>query len=83
MGAPIHKQVIGVSATAITLQMDTTGVGTTIDFKLVNELPLNRRTFAQLATLVPGVAPQGDEYWHRSETGINRDSLRNYGQWLF
>ena len=48
-----------VSATATALQMDTVAVGTTIDSKAVSELPLNGRTFAQLATLVPGVAPQG------------------------
>jgi Carboxypeptidase regulatory-like domain len=53
------KLVVEVPATAIALQMDTAAVGTTIDSKLVNELPLNGRTFAQLASLVPGVAPQG------------------------
>jgi Carboxypeptidase regulatory-like domain len=52
------EQVVHVSATAATLQMDTVAVGTTIDAKAVNDLPLNGRTFAQLATLVPGVAPQ-------------------------
>ena len=52
------KQAIEVSATAIALQTDTTGVATTIDAKAINDLPLNGRTFAQLATLVPGVAPQ-------------------------
>jgi hypothetical protein len=48
-----------ISETALALQMDTAAVGTTIDSKQVNDLPLNGRTFAQLATLVPGVAPQG------------------------
>jgi hypothetical protein len=52
------KQTIEVSAPAIALQTDTTGVATTIDAKAINDLPLNGRTFAQLATLVPGVAPQ-------------------------
>jgi Carboxypeptidase regulatory-like domain/TonB dependent receptor-like, beta-barrel len=53
------EQVLEVSATAVALQSDTAAVGTTIDPKSVSELPLNGRTFAQLATLVPGVAPQG------------------------
>ncbi len=53
------KEVLDVSTTAIALQQDTAAVGTTIDSKSVSDLPLNGRTFAQLATLVPGVAPQG------------------------
>jgi hypothetical protein len=53
------RDVAAVSAPARTLQTDTAVVGTTIDAKAVSDLPLNGRTFAQLATLVPGVAPQG------------------------
>jgi Carboxypeptidase regulatory-like domain len=53
------KETLEVSAAARALQMDTAVVGTTIDSRSVNDLPLNGRTFAQLATLVPGVAPQG------------------------
>jgi hypothetical protein len=52
-------QVSEVSATAIAVQMDSAVVGTTIDSNTLNDLPLNGRTFAQLATLVPGVAAQG------------------------
>ena len=53
------KEFAKVSATTTALQTDTAVVGTTIDSRAVSELPLNGRTFAQLATLVPGVAPQG------------------------
>ena len=52
-------EVVEVSAASAALQMDSAAVGTTIDSNAVSDLPLNARTFAQLATLVPGVAPQG------------------------
>lgn len=52
------REFANVSATTIALQTDSPVVGTTIDSKSINELPLNGRTFAQLATLVPGVAAQ-------------------------
>jgi hypothetical protein len=53
------SEVAEVSATAISLQTDSAAVGTTIQSQTVSQLPLNGRTFAQLATLVPGVAAQG------------------------
>src|SRR4029453_14785842 len=42
------KETLEVSAAARALQMDTAVVGTTIDSRSVNDLPLNGRTFAQL-----------------------------------
>jgi hypothetical protein len=63
--ADIHMEVGGVHETievlaaSTSLQTDTSVVGTTIDLKSIGDLPLNGRTFAQLATLVPGVASQG------------------------
>ena len=60
-------QSIEVSAAAGSLQTDSVAVGTTISGTAINDLPLNGRTFAQLATLVPGVAPQGS-----ANIGTNR-----------
>jgi hypothetical protein len=53
------KEVVEVAGDGLALQTDTAAVGTTIESKSINDLPLNGRTFAQLASLVPGVAPQG------------------------
>ncbi len=52
-------QTAEVSAAALHLQTDTSVVASTVQSNVVRELPLNGRTFAQLATLVPGVAPVG------------------------
>ena len=59
--------VVNISAGTSALQTDSAAVGTTIDGQAVSQLPLNGRTFAQLATLVPGVAPQGS-----ANIGTNR-----------
>src|SRR4030095_14165742 len=53
------KEVVEVAGDGLALQTDTAAVGTTIESKSINDLPLNGRTFAQLASLVPGGAPQG------------------------
>jgi Carboxypeptidase regulatory-like domain/TonB dependent receptor-like, beta-barrel len=52
-------QTTEVSAASFHLQTDTTVVASTVQSNIVRELPLNGRTFAQLATLVPGVSPIG------------------------
>jgi hypothetical protein len=48
-------EVTEVSAQAPLLQSDSSSLGTVVNQKLVNQLPLNGRNFIQLATLSPGV----------------------------
>jgi hypothetical protein len=78
-------EVLVVEASPITLETQTSSVGTTIDAQKVNEIPLNGRNFLELALLVPGVSP-GTEGTHIASRGgaINvngmRDSMNSY--WL-
>jgi hypothetical protein len=85
---------VGVQATTVTvevtpdaLESQTSSIGTTIDERKVNEVPLNGRNFLELALLVPGVSPgtAGSGVSTRGGGGsINvngmRDSMNSY--WL-
>jgi hypothetical protein len=51
------SETISVEAGALSLQTEDATVGTVIDSQKVVELPLNGRSFVQLALLTPGVNP--------------------------
>ena len=50
-------QVVSVEATAAEIETSTAELGTVVDQKMVNDLPLNGRNFTQLLELTPGVSP--------------------------
>jgi hypothetical protein len=50
-------QSVTVEATGAQVESSTAQLGTVIDEKSVNNLPLNGRNFTQLLTLTPGVTP--------------------------
>jgi hypothetical protein len=52
-----QKEVVTVDATAAQLNVTSAGLGTVIETKQVNDLPLNGRNFTALLALTPGVVP--------------------------
>ena len=48
-------ETVQVMGTAPLLESESSSLGTVVNSKLVNQLPLNGRNFVQLATLTPGV----------------------------
>jgi hypothetical protein len=69
-------QTVEVSAQASLLQTDTSTLGTVVESRKVQEMPLNGRNVINLVTLVPGVVAQGDAM--TNPTGQNIFSFGNY-----
>lgn len=53
------SETVEVEAAAPTLETETTTIGTVIENKRIQELPLNGRNYLQLALLVPGATTYG------------------------
>lgn len=53
------SETVEVEAAAPTLETETTTIGTVIENKRIQELPLNGRNYLQLASLVPGATTYG------------------------
>src|SRR5439155_9241263 len=53
----VTTQVVKVEAAAAEIETSTAELGTVVNQKMVNDLPLNGRNFTQLLELTPGVSP--------------------------
>ncbi|HMF75855.1 MAG TPA: carboxypeptidase-like regulatory domain-containing protein [Bryobacteraceae bacterium] len=69
-------QTVEVSAQAALLQTETSSLGTVVDQRKVQEMPLNGRNVLNLVTLVPGVVAQGQSM--QNPTGQNIFSFGNF-----
>ena len=69
----IVTDTVTVQATAVEIESTTAQLGTVIDEKQVNSLPLDGRNFTQLLTLTPGVTPISTG---QNSSGSNTDVVR-------
>ncbi|MDQ1472644.1 MAG: hypothetical protein QOJ99_4124, partial [Bryobacterales bacterium] len=69
-------QTVEVTAQTPLLQTETSSLGTVVDERKVQEMPLNGRNVINLVTLVPGVVAQGQAL--TNPTGQNIFSFGNY-----
>ena len=76
-------QTVEISAAAPLLQTETSSLGTIVDTRKVQEMPLNGRNIINLVTLVPGVVAQGQSM--QNPSGQNIFSFGNFqiGDTLF
>jgi hypothetical protein len=70
------NQTVEVTGQTPLLQTETSSLGTVVDARKVQEMPLNGRNVLNLVTLVPGVVAQGDSM--NNPTGQNIFSFGNY-----
>jgi Carboxypeptidase regulatory-like domain len=70
------SQVVEVTAETPLLQSETSSLGTVVDTREANELPLNGRNIYNLATVTPSVIPQGNT--EGSVVGKNPFDFANY-----
>jgi Carboxypeptidase regulatory-like domain len=72
-------QSVTVEAVGTQVESSTSQLGTVIDEKAVNNLPLNGRNFTQLLTLTPGVTPiSTGQNASASNTAVTAASTTNY-----
>ncbi|HEX4575788.1 MAG TPA: TonB-dependent receptor [Edaphobacter sp.] len=72
-------QSVTVEATGTQVESSTAQLGTVIDEKSVNNLPLNGRNFTQLLTLTPGVTPVSTgQNSGAGNTAVTAASTTNY-----
>lgn len=69
-------QTVEVNAQTPLLQTETSSLGTVVDPRKVQEMPLNGRNVLNLVTLVPGVVAQGQSM--QNPTGQNIFSFGNF-----
>jgi len=69
-------QVVEVTAATPLLQPDTSSLGTVVDQREANELPLNGRNIFNLTTITPSVVPQGNT--NGTVVGKNPFDFANY-----
>jgi hypothetical protein len=70
------NQTVEVAAQTPLLQTENSSLGTVVDKREVQEMPLNGRNVINLVTLVPGVVAQGDAM--NNPTGQNIFSFGNF-----
>ncbi len=70
------SQVVEVTSETPLLQTDTSSLGTVVDQRQANELPLNGRNIFNLTTITPSVIPQGST--QGNVVGKNPFDFANY-----